>query len=340
MKENHYKIIDLLKGMAIFLMLFGHVLLSVINKSNLGHESVFYITNIIINEFHMPLLFLISGVFVQQFVRKDFIPALKSKVTRLVMPYFLWSFLIACGFEALKKYADSLNIGLDLFLKSWKVPFWQFWFLYDLFFMFLIVYILGKLFKLHYKEILFSISVALYILYACQLIPNTWIFISLSRYLIYFAIGTYGLTILKNILFAEYKHSHLIISMILFLVVSYGYFIVKEYLPNYLLGYRFAVAILGCYFTAIFGKFIYNRCKICSEFLIGFGVNSMIVYCLHSSFILVIAKIWRKIFGNNLIWEQAIILTIVVSFLCWLVYEKIIPVNSRLRILFGELQRK
>lgn len=41
MKENHYKIIDLLKGIAIFLMLFGHVLLSVINKSNLGYESVF-----------------------------------------------------------------------------------------------------------------------------------------------------------------------------------------------------------------------------------------------------------------------------------------------------------
>lgn len=248
-------------------------------------------------------------------------------------------FFIACAFEALSKYADSLNLGLELFLKSWKVPFWQFWFLYDLFFMFLIALVFGKTFTRRYKEILLFMSTILYVLYACQLIPNLWILVSLGRYLIYFSIGTYGLTTLKNVLFSKYEHIHLIISVILFVTSSYVYFFIKEYMTNYILGYRFVIAVLGCYATIILGKLIYNKCKVCSNILSGFGVNSMIVYCIHSSFILAIAKIWRKIFGNGLVWEQVIVLTVIVSFLCWLVYEKVIPANSKFRIVFGEVRK-
>lgn len=93
MNKNHYEIVDVLKGITILLVLFGHVLLSVINKSNLGNDSVFYITNIIVNEFHMPLFFFFSGLFVSNFVNKDFKIAIKNKIIRLALPYFLWSFL-------------------------------------------------------------------------------------------------------------------------------------------------------------------------------------------------------------------------------------------------------
>lgn len=340
MNSKHYEIIDVIKGITILLVLIGHVLLSVINKSNLGTESLFYQTNLILNEFHMPLFFLVSGLFVDGFIKKDLLTALESKTTRLLMPYFIWSFIIASSFEVFKMYADSLNIGYSLLLKSWYLPFWQFWFLYYLFFMFLFTLVLSRIIPNYYKISLVVIASIGYILYSLQVIPDFWILPLLGRYLIYFAIGTVSLTAFKSVISIDYKVLHLLLSLVLFSASIYGYFYIKEELPKYIYAYRFLVAVSGINFTWIIAKWICSNFTKIAEILKSFGYNSMIVYCIHSSFILILSKIWRYLFGNSLIWEQAILLSIIVSYICWFVSEKIFPPNSNFRILFGEFKTK
>lgn len=83
---------DLLRGIALWLVVLGHMIPS---------DSVLYFY---INDFHMPLLFFLSGWWASRSFEKTLLPALLlGKAKRLIIPYISWS-LVALLFNLFMQY--------------------------------------------------------------------------------------------------------------------------------------------------------------------------------------------------------------------------------------------
>ena len=83
MEENHRNrdtAIDVARGIAGLLMIFGHL--------RLNNE-----VDQFIYSFHMPLFFILSGMTIHE--EKDFLPYLKKRVRRLLVPYIVFSLIFA-----------------------------------------------------------------------------------------------------------------------------------------------------------------------------------------------------------------------------------------------------
>lgn len=129
--------ISILGAIGITLVVFGHSLPS---RFLYDETYVPFLTNIIdfIYIFHMPLFFYISG-YLWRFTQKyDFSDELKSKIKRLLMPYFLFSCLGYIVKWPLSQYAGRpINFGFeDFFFRiffPWESPIIFLWFLPCLF---------------------------------------------------------------------------------------------------------------------------------------------------------------------------------------------------------------
>ena len=87
--------IDIAKGIAIILVVFGHVITNG-QSSDLLHLPVWTIIHNTIYSFHMPLFFFISGYLQKHCKREDnkmIAKALFRKEICLLIPYALFSFL-------------------------------------------------------------------------------------------------------------------------------------------------------------------------------------------------------------------------------------------------------
>ena len=109
MKRNEK--IDLLKGIAIILMVMGH------SMSEIEYMAIPF--NIIYS-FHMPLLFFLSGYIIEltknKYERTGILQFVKRKVISLLVPYFSWTVLVPwicskCSYEVLKNQLVSV-LGL------------------------------------------------------------------------------------------------------------------------------------------------------------------------------------------------------------------------------------
>lgn len=89
MSENkRIEWVDTAKGIGIILMIFGHISLEY------GQIHI----KQVISAFHMPLFFMLAGLFVPEFFNKNsFIIFLKKKVTAVIVPYILWVLILADG---------------------------------------------------------------------------------------------------------------------------------------------------------------------------------------------------------------------------------------------------
>lgn len=160
MKKSRNNYIDFLKGIGIFLMILGH------------HENI--ITDWIYT-FHMPLFFILSGVFHKN--EKNFLQFIKKKTKSLLIPYFTFSGMLfmfwliigrkfgesAINNTPIKESFIGIFYGVDgikgISSMEWGVPVW---FLLCLFVISNIFYFLSRLElkKVIYIEIfLFFISV-------------------------------------------------------------------------------------------------------------------------------------------------------------------------------------
>ena len=142
-KMKRIQFIDSLKGFAIFCVLWGHVIQHFRNGDNAFANPVFEI----IYSFHMPLFFLISGMFFKSSLELSFKDFLKKKMGELLLPCFVWAILIACWRLGISFYNDVEVDGMAV-IKSLVVPFkWPFWFLKQLFLSYVLTYVFYKAFK-------------------------------------------------------------------------------------------------------------------------------------------------------------------------------------------------
>jgi len=145
--------LDQLKGFGIILMVYGHN---------------FPVLEEYIYSFHMPLFFIIAGIFHPKNIN---VSTIKKRVRQILLPYFLWSFILF-GFWLFigRKFGESANLDLsitknfigiffaqgDINYMNWGIPMW---FLPTIFLTFLLFGLILKIKNkfLHYSVLIMSI---------------------------------------------------------------------------------------------------------------------------------------------------------------------------------------
>lgn len=143
--KNRIHWVDYAKGIGILLVVYGHVILG-LHDSKVGMQGLNYeLQHLFIYSTHMPLFFFLSGLFASSWAERDGSLAIRQKIRNLLIPYFIWGTIQGLIMQIFSGQTNSGQGIADILLLPIK-PFAQFWFLYDLFFVFLLYYTLKHLF--------------------------------------------------------------------------------------------------------------------------------------------------------------------------------------------------
>lgn len=256
--------VDLAKGIGIILVVYGHVILG-IHDAKLGLSGIGYtIQHSVIYTMHMPLFFFLSGIFAVKWVKREPKVAIHQKFTSLIIPYLIWGIiqgLIMQVFAGQTNNAQGLSQVLRLPIK----PYAQFWFLYDLWWIFLIYYVAIHVLKLPTK-ILFGFSIVLFLGSPWL---NLWEFWRIFYQLPFFLVGTMVIEHQDNL--SKLKP---IILIPLFIVVN-GLFIFVNFNTFVTNIFSFIVAMVGILLVISLVQRFRNGV------LDYIGKNSMPIYLMH-----------------------------------------------------------
>lgn len=171
---------DVARGIGIVLVVYGHALRVLVGAGLISPADPLWVSDYVIYTFHMPLFFLLSGMNVEQSLRKGKIQFLRSKLWTIAYPYLLWS-LIQGSIQIL--FASHLNTPLhphSLATILWR-PIGEFWFIYVLF----IFQLIGMIFA-RTRIPLALLAIAAYV-GSFYLPANIWE--RVAHMLIFFAVG-------------------------------------------------------------------------------------------------------------------------------------------------------
>jgi len=193
MDNKRIEYIDALKGFAIFLVIWGHIIIQLGSYPNTTYS--------IIYSFHMPLFFIISGFFFKSSLKltpKDF---LSKKSFQLLYPWFLWCIILGID-QASSHYLDNRTFLFKIItvFNRW------FWFLRELWLSYVITYICYRFLK---KGYLVAIIGILFVI----LIP----FLKIQSF--YFPLFLFGILLKDNYsLIIKYLDRFLYLSFFIFVV--------------------------------------------------------------------------------------------------------------------------
>ena len=185
---NDIKWVNCAKGIGIFLVVYGHMQRGVF-RADLGmNEELFNYLDTFIYSFHMPLFFILSGLFFLSSIEKyKFKSFISIKLQTLLYPFVVWS-LIQGGIQYFMNGATNSTVGVGEVLNMFSTPQQQMWFLYALFCIMVFFAILWRL------RIL-NIQVVILLLLVAKLAGLDAGMVKVVKYVIlygvYFAIGIY-----------------------------------------------------------------------------------------------------------------------------------------------------
>ena len=282
-KKKTVMFIDIAKGIAIICIILGHLGINNINR--------------VVFTFHVPIFFMITGYFInKKYTIKEFII---NKFKRLIVPYFITSFvIILLSLFSLKIYY-GVNILNKLGAKEWLIAaiygagdnhiflgynfkaIGAIWFLWASFWASILLRSSLE-FKKEYR-ILFITVLFLIGYYTSKII---WLPLSIQAgfcatlfmyvgYLINIYFEKY-----KNIYY-KYKKFIIIISFIIWLQFIYNF--KSFWLVHCDIG-RGVVDIIGClcacYCTMLLSKIINQKTKIIYKILYFYGKYSLLILCI------------------------------------------------------------
>ncbi|WP_181969856.1 acyltransferase family protein [Paraburkholderia sp. DHOC27] len=123
---------DCARGIGIVLVVYGHVLIGLMNADLVPAHHWLISTDSAIYTFHMPLFFMLSGLHVERGLSRGRQGFLSSKLQSIVYPYFLWSVIQGLVQLMMSANANHRFYPSDMLDIFWN-PIGQFWFLYALF---------------------------------------------------------------------------------------------------------------------------------------------------------------------------------------------------------------
>lgn len=197
--------IDQVKGFGIVLVVYGHNFPTIENY---------------IYSFHMPLFFLLAGVF---HPKKSKFFVIKKRIKQILIPYFLWSFLLYIFWYLIgRKFGESSLLDLSpmknfigIFFSqggveymNWGVPMW---FLPSLFLTFFVFFFIQKIKNDILKIITNFICIAIGFL--LPIFFDTYFFWSIDVSLVglsFYSLGYYS----KKLILQEKKHKNYLLLLI------------------------------------------------------------------------------------------------------------------------------
>lgn len=350
MNKNHrVDLLDLTKGFAIFLVVFGHVIQFGSGKDFLSNRE-FFLDPVFsfIYSFHMPIFMLLSGFLFYRAKDKGVLEIFKVKSTSLLLPVLVWQSL----FFLLTLMSNDLNF-LSLLRKYISSVVHGLWFLWAVFYCSMLVSVVNKILKdSHFRKIAYVIVLVL------TLFTPDFINLHLYKYMLpYFIIGYYSQCALKK-LDSLNKKSHIIYiaifcSSFFVLLKSYDYnsyiytskyFILSSEIPPFqhfkIDVFRFLIGILGSISIILIINAI-NKSNWFSqsyfkEGVLYLGRNSLGIYIISGYIMLALVEIK---FYNSLDYMLSFFTTIFVIAVCLLVI-KLIKINKISSLLLLGLRKK
>jgi fucose 4-O-acetylase-like acetyltransferase len=171
--------LDVAKGLGIILVVIGHAWRGLESAGMIGNAALFDLVDRLIYNFHMPLFFLLSGMTFQDWALKRPYPeAAFTRVTRLLWPLVLWSYLFAAARIAAGDAANTQVQGWQSLLFFPLPPRDHFWFLWALFLQHLVILALIRTIGLRLRPLPWAVLCVAMIL-TSSLAPiglNAWTF--------------------------------------------------------------------------------------------------------------------------------------------------------------------
>ena len=127
--QNRSDWVDVARGLGIILVVYGHALRG--NFPFADAASWQAVQDGLIYSFHMPLFFVLAGLFLWKSIEKDRRGFLASRWEQIIYPYLLWSAITAAIELPLAHFVNSPLSWHEV----WQIPFKpieQYWFLYAL----------------------------------------------------------------------------------------------------------------------------------------------------------------------------------------------------------------
>ena len=92
-QKSRLQWIDYLRGIAIILIVYRHVLVG-IQRGNIEMPEILVSANMVFYSFRMPLFFILSGIFISRsLAKKSLNQIIGIKFENLFYPYLIWCFI-------------------------------------------------------------------------------------------------------------------------------------------------------------------------------------------------------------------------------------------------------
>ena len=276
--QEHLDWVDRARGVGIILVVFGHVADGVYRAGIAFPPATFRLLYDAIYSFHMPLFFLLAGLFFyRSWAQRGTAMLIRSKLDTILYPYILWS-LVQGSIEVVASQYTNHRASLESVLTLLWSPRQQFWFLYVLF----IEFLLGCL--------------------VCALLPRRWHFVVVILAAAAFVFRSSGphvgppyylaaesVFFFSGLLLGErLQRTHppstatLTLTAVGFLAAQVAYALYRSGLPQTLQGLmELAVALISIAFVIAFSKL---PAVALTRWLALLGQQSLAIYLLHTIF--------------------------------------------------------
>jgi fucose 4-O-acetylase-like acetyltransferase len=297
LKQRRILWIDYLRGLAIILVVYRHVLVG-IERSGLFVPDYLVTANMIFYSFRMPLFFILSGLFISKsLARRPLNKLLFIKFETILYPYLIWCFIQVSLQVFFSSYTNASRTLQDYtYILYHPRMLDQFWYLPALF----NVSVIYLFFKSKLKFTAAAQIIAGIVFYYLSRTFNQVSMISdWMEFYIFFAIGD----LMSSFFFKKETQYQLQKPLYLFLiaplfVLSQMYYLYKteDYFLADILGRTLfiGISLLGCFFMFLFSIFIQNSKYL--SFLRIIGHHSLYIYVMHVMISAVVRIILMKVF--------------------------------------------
>lgn len=301
-KVKEQRWVNIAKGIAILLVVFGHVLDSYLGKDLfVGYNSYIKYIRYTIYTFHMPLFFALSGYLYSYKHRSinlvNLKPFLVKKILNLGIPYLVFSFAFGLAYVRLSSNTyHTLKIN-DLYNVPFK-PILQYWFIYALLFIFILVAFLDLIIKDSIKVFIILIIGKLVVTYLNISVP----FILLAfNYGMYFYFGkVIQIYSIRNLKIKKYLCIITFLVYSIINIISYKFKINNTFDKNNI--YVAAiVGILGTLIVILLCQMIETKNNFIMNLFSYLGKNSFEIYLIHRVFSYAVTLILIKLTNSILL---------------------------------------